>query len=187
MKENKYISNLILFGPLGREVNGQCVPVRGVRRDLVASDRPKSVTLNRGWPGMRRRQPLPVGSHSGYCILRYLRSGRSQWVFYRDPRRSCIVLMGQVIKRPNVDPYPSGRSGITRKESQTEAVQEVGLIRSSDDALGHLGRGSTGNRCCRVASQKRTTCEGILVWSELECWLRSISMYRGGERCKVCR
>ena len=187
MNENKSISNLILLGPLGREANGQCVPVRGVRRDLVASDRPKSVTLNRGWPGMRRRQPLPVGSHSGYCILRYLRSGRSQWVFYRDPRRSCIVLMGQVIKRPNVGPYPSGRRGITRKESQTEAVQEVGLIHSSDDALGNLGRGISGKRGCRVASQKRTTCEGILVWSELEFWLRSISMYRGGVRCKVCR
>ena len=187
MKENEYISNLILFGPLGREANGQCVPVRGVRRDLVASDRPKSVTLNRGWPGMRRRQPLPVGSHSGYCILRYLRSGRSQWVFYRDPRRSCIVLIGQVIKRPNVDPYLSGRRGITRKESQTDAMQEAGLIHSSDDALGNLGGDISGKRGCRVASQKRTTCEGILVWSELEFWLRSISMYRGGVRCKVCR
>ena len=127
-------------------MNGQCVPVRGVRRDPVASDRPKSVTLNRGWPGMRRRQPLPVGSHSGYCILRYLRLGRSQRVFYRDPGRSCIVLVGQVIKRPNVDPYPLGRSGITRKESQTNAVQEVGLIHSSDDALGNLGRGISGKK-----------------------------------------
>ena len=187
MKENECITNLIPFGPLEGEVNEQCVPVRGVRRDLVASDRPKSVTLNRGWPGMRRRQPLPVGSHSGYCILRYLRSGRSQWVFYRDPRRSCIVLVGQAIKRPNVDPYLSGRGGITRKESQTEAMQEVGLIHSSDDALGNLSRGSTGKRYCRVVSQKRTTCEGVLVWSELKYRLRFKDMYRGGERCKACR
>ncbi len=187
MKENEYISNLIPFGPLEGEVNEQCVPVRGVRRDLVTSDWPENVTLNRGWPGMRRRQPPPVGSHSGYCILRYLRSGRSQWVFYRDPRRSCIVPMGQVIKCSNVSPYPSGRGGITGKESQTNAMQEVGLIHSSDDALGNLGRGISDKRGCRVASQKRTTCEGILVWSELECRLRLMNISRGGERCKVCR
>jgi hypothetical protein len=187
MNENKYISNLTLFGPLGREANEQCVPVRGVRRGLVASDRPENIMLNQWWPDMSRRQPLPVGSHSGYYMSRCLRSGRSQWVFYRDLGRSCIVLVGQVIKRPNVDSYPSGRSGITGKESQTDVMQEVGLIHSSDDALGNLGRGIFGKRGCRVASQKRTTCEGILVWSELEYWLRSISMYRGGERCKVCR
>lgn len=187
MKENEYISNLTPFGPLEGEVNEQCVPVRGVRRGLVASDRPENVTLNHGWPGMRRRQPRPVGSHSGYCILRYLRSGRSQWVFYRDPRRSCIVLLGQEIKRPKVDPYPSGRGGITRKESQTKAMQEVGLTHSSDDALGNLGRGISDKRVCRVASQKRATCEGVLVWSELKYRLRLMNMYRGGERCKVCR
>ena len=186
MNENKFISNLILPGPLGREANGQCVPVRGVRRDLVASDRPESVMLNRGWPGMRRRQPPPVGSHSGYCILRCLRSGRSQWAFYRDPGRSCIVLMGQVIKCSSASPYPSGRGGIIGKESQTDAVQEVGLTHSSDDALGNLSRGSTGKRCCRVVSQKRTTCEGVLVWSELKYRQRSMNMYRGGERCQAC-
>ena len=168
MKENEYISNLTLFGPLGREANEQCVPVRGVRRGLVASDRPENIMLNRWWPDMSRRQPPPVGSRSGYYMSRCLRSGRSQWVFYRDPRRSCIVLVGQEIKRPKVDPYPSGRGGIIGKESQTEAVQEVGLTHSSDDALGNLSRGSTGKRCCWVASQKRTTCEGVLVWSELE-------------------
>ena len=168
MNKNKSISNLILLGPLGREANGQCVPVRGVRRDLVASDRPESVTLNRGWPGMVWRQSPPAGSRSGYYIPWYLRLGRPQWVFYRDPGRSCIVLVGQVIKSSSVSPYPSGRSGIIRKESQTNAVQEVGLTHSSDDALGNLSRGSTGKRCCRVASQKQTTCEGVLVWSELK-------------------
>ena len=187
MNENKYKSNLTLFGPLGREANEQCVPVRGVRRGLVASDRPENIMLNRWWPDMSRRQPPPVGSRSGYYMSRCLRSGRSQWVFYRDLGRSCIVLMGQVIKCSNVSPYPSGRGGITGKESQTDAVQEVGLTHSSDDALGNLGRGSTGNRCCWVTSQKRTTCEGVLVWSELEYRLRFKNMYRGGERCKVCR
>ncbi len=168
MNENKSILNLILLGPLGREANGQCVPVRGVRRDLVASGRPESIMLNRWWPDMSRRQSPPSGSRSGYYMSWCLRSGRPQGVFYRDPGRSCIVLVGQVIKCSNMSPYPSGRGGIIGKESQTEAVQEVGLTHSSDDALGNLSRGSTGKRCCWVASQKRTTCEGVLVWSELE-------------------
>ena len=154
MNEKKSISNLILLGPLGREANGQCVPVRGVRRGLVASDRPENIMLNRWWPDMSRRQPLPVGSRSGYYISRCLRSGRSQWVFYRDLGRSCIVLVGQVIKNSNTSPYPSGRGGIIGKESQTNAVQEVGLTHSSDDALGNLSRGSTGKRCCWVVNQK---------------------------------
>ena len=187
MKENKYISNLTLFDPLGREANEQCVPVRGVRRDLVASDRPENIMLNRWWPDMSRRQPPPVGSRSGYYMSRCLRSGRSQWVFYHDLGRSCIVLMGQVIKCSNVSPYPPGRSGIIGKESQTNAMQEVGLIHSSDDAHGNLSRGGTDKRCCRVASQKQVTCEGVLVWSELEDRRRFKNMYRGGERCKVCR
>ena len=168
MNEDRSISNLILLGPLGREANGQCVPVRGVRRDLVASGRPESIMLNRWWPDMSRRQSPPSGSRSGYYMPWCLRSGRPQGVFYRDPGRSCIVLVGQVIKCSNMSPYPSGRGGIIGKESQTEAVQEVGLTHSSDDALGNLSRGSTGKRCCWVASQKRTTCEGVLVWSELE-------------------
>ena len=168
MNEKGYISNLILLGPLGREANGQCVPVRGVRRDLVASGRPESIMLNRRWPGMVKRQSPPAGSCSGYYMPWCLRSGRPQWVFYRDPGRSCIVLVGQVIKSSDVNPYPTGRGGITGKESQTDAVQEVGLIHSSDDALGNLSRGGTGKRCCRVVSQKRTTCEGVLVWSELK-------------------
>jgi hypothetical protein len=186
MNENEYISNLILLNPLGREANGQCVPVRGVRRDLVASGRPESIMLNRRWPGMLKRQSPPAGSCSGYYIPWCLRSGRPQWVFYRDPGRSCIVLVGQVIKSSRMSPYPSGRGGIIGKESQTNAVQEVGLTHSSDDALGNLSRGSTVKRCCRVASQKRTTCEGVLVWSELKYRQRSMNMYRGGERCKAC-
>jgi hypothetical protein len=187
MNENECISNLILFSPLGREANGQCVPVRRVRRDLVASGRPESIMLNRRWPGMVRRQSPPAGSRSGYYMLWCLRSGRPQRVLYRDPGRSCIVLVGQVIKSSIMSPYLPGRSGIIRKESQTDAVQEVGLTHSSDDALGNLSRGSTGNKCCRVVSQKRTTCEGVLVWSELKYRPRSVNMYRGGERCKVCR
>ena len=187
MNEKKCVSNLTLFGPLGREANEQCVPVRGVRRGLVASDRPGNIMLNRWWPDMSRRQPLPVGSRSGYYMSWCLRSGRSQWVFYRDLGRSCIVLVGQVIKSSKLSPYPSGRSGIIGKESQTNAVQEVGLTHSSDDALGNLSRGRTGNKCCRVASQKRATCEGVLVWSELKHRQRLMNMYQGGERCKVCR
>lgn len=186
MKENEHISNLTLLSPLGREANGQCVPVRGVRRDLVASDRPVNIMLNQWWPDMSRRQPPPAGSCSGYYMSRCLRSGRSQWVFYRDLGRSRIVLMGQVIKCSKVSPYPPGRGGITGKESQTDAVREVGLTHSSDDALGNLGRGSTSNKCCWVVSQKRTACEGVLVWSELEYRLRSMNMYRGGDRCRAC-
>ena len=186
MNENKSISNLILLDPLGREANGQCVPVRGVRRDLVASGRPESIMLNHWWPGMSRRQSPPSGSRSGYYMPWCLRSGRPQWVFYRDPGRSCIVLMGQVIKSSNASPYPSGRSGIIGKESQTDAVQEVGLTHSSNDALGNLSRGSTGKRCCRVMSQKQITREGVLVWSELKCRQRLMNVYRGGERCKAC-
>ena len=91
-----------------------------------------------------------------------------------------------MIKSSRMSPYSSGRGGIIGKESQTNAVQEVGLTHSSDDALGNLSRGSTAKRCCRVASQKRTTCEGVLVWSELKHRQRSMNMYRGGERCKAC-
>jgi hypothetical protein len=186
MNESEYKSNLILLGPLGREANEQCVPVRGVRRDLVASGRPGSIMLNRWWPSMLKRQSLPAGSCSGYYMLWCLRSGWPHWVFYRDPGRSCIVLMGQVIKSSKVSPYPSGRGGIIGKESQANAVQEVGLTRSSDDAPGNLSRDSTGKRCSRVASQKRATCEGVLVWSEFKHRQRSMNMYRGGERCKAC-
>ena len=186
MNRKENILNLILLGPLGREANGQCVPVRGVRRDLVVSGWPESIMLNRRWPSMLKRQSLTAGSCSGYYMPWCLRSGRPQRVFYRDPGRSRIVLMGQVIKSSKVSPYSSGRGGIIGKESQTNAMQEVGLTRSSDDALGNLSRGSTGKRYCRVASQKRATCEGVLVWSELKYRQRSMNMYRGGERCKAC-
>ena len=71
------LPSLTPFGPLGGEVNGQCVPVRGVRSDPVASDRPESNMLNQWWPDTAGRQSPPAGSQSGHYVSRCLRSGRS--------------------------------------------------------------------------------------------------------------
>lgn len=118
------LPSLIPFGLLGGEVNGQCVPVKGVRSDLVASDWPGSVLLNRWWPGVLRRQPSSVGSHSGYCMSWCLWLGRSQMVFYRDPGRPCIVLLRRRIERPSADPCSTGRESITVRKAEPMRCKE---------------------------------------------------------------
>jgi hypothetical protein len=116
------LPSLTPFGLLGGEANGQCVPVRGVRSDLLASDRPGSVMLNHWWPDMPRRQPPPVGSRSRYCMSRCLWSGRSQMVFYRDLVRPCNVLL--VMEGFGMGKRPSGRVGITERKAEPTRCKE---------------------------------------------------------------
>ena len=110
------VPNLTLFGLLGSEANEQCVPVRGVRSELVASDQPGSIKLNRWWPGMAWRQPPTAGSQSRHYMSRCLRSGRSQMVFCRDLVRPCIVLMD--LEGIGEGKSLSGRGGITRRKAK---------------------------------------------------------------------
>ena len=178
-------SSLTSLGPLGEEANGQCVPVRGVRSDLVAGDRPESKELNRWWPDTLRRQTPLSGSRSGYCVSRCLRSGRSHTVLYRDPGRPCIVPLGQDIKRPNADPDPSGRVGIRRTKAEPMRCKESdGLIvamtpcESREEASLSFERPGGEPKAIHLRRGPG------LVGAEVMCEIGQ--SVRGIGRCKVC-
>jgi hypothetical protein len=178
------VSSLISLGLLGEEVNGQCVPVRGVRSDLLASVRPESSMMNRWWPGMAWRQPPPVGSRSRHYMSRCLRSGRTQTVFKRDLARSCIVPKIRPIKRPNADPVSSGRECITRRKAEPMRCKKSdGLIvvmtpwETREEVP--LPEGSGGEpKATRL--RRGPSLKGAKAWNLID------HMCRVGERCKVC-
>jgi hypothetical protein len=180
----KAASSLISLGLLGEGAKRQCVPVRGVRSDLVASEWPGSIMLNRIWPDTAWRQPPPVGSRNRHHVSRFVRQGRSHTVFYRDLVRSCIVLRNGAIKHPNVDRSSSGREGITRRKAEPMRCKKSdGLIvvmtpwETREEVP--LPEGSGGepkaNRLRRGPSLK-----GAKAWNLID------HMCRVGERCKVC-
>jgi hypothetical protein len=178
------VSNLISFGLLGEEVNGQCVPVRGVRSDLLASVRPGSNLMNRCWPDMAWQQPPPVGSRSRHYMSRCLRSGRTQMVFSRDLVRSCIVPKIRYIKRPNGDPISSGRERITRRKAEPMRCKKSdGLIvvMTPWETGGEIPLPQESNGEPKANHLRRgPSLEGA------EAWNVSDDMCRVGERCKVC-